>query len=111
MPSAPGTTSTTNPSAPTSGGAIVVTAPRAGQTVVSPMQVTGRSRVGTVTIQLSDATGTVLAGATMHPSGGQFTVTLRFAASQPGAGTLTAFDTGPGGSRQDIAQVPVNLSD
>jgi hypothetical protein len=73
--------------------------------------VTGRSRVATVTIQLSDASGTVLAGAVVRPSGGQFSATMRFATTSPGPGTVTAFDTGPGGARQDIATVPVQLSD
>jgi hypothetical protein len=105
------TTSTTNPAAATTGGAIVITSPHAGQTVVSPMVVTGRSTVATVTVQLSDAGGNELASAVVRPAGGRFSVTMRFATASPGAGTLTAFDTGPGGARQDIATVPVQLSD
>jgi len=106
-----GTTSTTNPAVATSGGAIVISSPHSGQTVFSPVIVTGRSRVSSVTVQLSDASGTVLASTIVRPSGGQFSATVRFATTSPGAGTLTAFDTGPGGARQDIATVPVQLGD
>ena len=89
----------------------MITSPHAGQTVVSPTVITGRSTVATVTLQLSDAGGNVLASAVVRPAGGQFSVTMRFATASPGAGTLTAFDTGPGGARQDIATMPVQLSD
>lgn len=89
----------------------MVTSPGAHQTVASPVTVTGRSRLAALTVQLTDATGTVLASATAKPAQGTFSVTLRFATTQPGAGTLTAFVSGTGGARQDITQVPVELSD
>ena len=110
--SSAGTTPTTNPSQPTSSQAISVTAPAPHQTVASPVQVSGTATVSTVTIQLSDAGGDVLVSATAHPgAGGRFTATLRFATTSTGAGTLTLYDVGAGGARQDITQVPVQLSD
>jgi len=107
---AEGQTATTNPAAPAAGGAVVISTPTAGQTVASPLVVNGTSELGSIQVDLTDAAGNILASAAVVPSGGRFSVTLRFAAP-PQAGTLTAYRAGPGGVHEDITQIPVRLSD
>jgi len=107
-PGAP--TSTTNPPARSPGGAIVIASPTTGQTVASPLTVTGTSALSSVEVDLSDSAGNVLCTVTVAPTAGHFSATLRWAAPNQ-AGTVAAFQPGPGGVHDDLTQVSVHLAD
>ncbi|HUZ43538.1 MAG TPA: Gmad2 immunoglobulin-like domain-containing protein [Acidimicrobiales bacterium] len=113
--SGPSTTSTTNPpETPAAGSPITVASPATGATVGSPLTVSGTSKLGSqaIEVQLTDGAGNMLCQAVAHPgSGGVFSVTLRFAVSQPGPGSLALFEAASGSARSDLSQVPVQLSD
>jgi len=108
------TTSTTNPPEQAAPGApISVASPATGATVASPLTVTGTSRLGTqaIEVQLTDGAGNLLSQAVAHPgTGGAFRLTMRFAVGAPGPGSLALF-VSSSGSRSDLTQVPVQLSD
>ena len=109
------TTSTTNPpETPAPGSPIRVTSPATGARVGSPLTVSGTSKLGSqaIEVQLTDGAGNMLGQAVAHPgAGGAFSVTLRFAVSQPGPGSLALFEAASGSARSDLTQVPVQLSD
>jgi len=114
-PAASSTTSTTNPPEQAAPGApIRVASPATGATVASPLTVTGTSKLGTqaIEVQLTDGAGNLLCQAVAHPgTGGAFSVTMRFAVSGPGPGSLALFLASSGSARSDLTQVPVQLSD
>ena len=92
---------------------IFIDSPAMGQTVTSPLTVTGLANVfeGQFSVQVTDATGSVLARAPGMASMGEFspfTVTLSFTAPAQGAGTVTGYDNSPkDGTRIDVYDVPV----
>ncbi len=94
---------------------IFIDSPAVGQTVTSPVQVSGVANVfeGQFSVELTDATGSVLAKAPALASMGQFTsftVTLSFTTPAAGAGQVTGFDNSPkDGSRIAVYDVPVHF--
>ncbi|MHB1854423.1 MAG: hypothetical protein ACYCS2_05140, partial [Acidimicrobiales bacterium] len=57
----------------------------------SPLTVSGTSKLGSqaIEVQLTDGAGNLLGQAVAHPgTGGAFSVTLRFAVSRAGPGSL-----------------------
>lgn len=94
---------------------IFIDSPAMGESVTSPVTVRGVANVfeGQFNLEVTDATGKVLATGAGHASMGSYTAfstTLRYTVSTPTAGKVIGFDySAKDGSRIDDYVVPVTL--
>lgn len=110
--SASSSSTTTPPETAAPGSPIKILSPTNGASVASPLSVSGTSTLHGQTIQLvlTDGSGNVVCQSSATPgANGAFGATMRFAGS--GRGSLAAFVSGSGGARNDLIQVPLQLSD
>lgn len=92
--------------------------PGRGWTVQSPIRVTGTANVfeAQFTVELTDASGRVLAHQPVHATSGSgtrgtFDTIVHYTLATAGTGTLSLFDNSPkDGSQIDLVQIPVQLS-
>jgi germination protein M len=91
--------------------------PGRGWSVPSPIAVSGTADVfeAQFRVELTDASGAVLAGQAVHASSGTgtrgaFATSVAFPTGAAGPGTLTVFDlSAKDGSRVDVVQIPLEL--
>lgn len=98
------------------GATISVTTPPANATVTTPLTVSGKAKATTVTIELKDDKGNVLAtktvGVTTVTAGqmGDFNTMLTYTPlSQPVKGSLDVFSRGTSGTKEGLVTVPLTI--
>lgn len=95
--------------------AILVESPATGDTVHSPLRVWGTANVfeGSFQLRLTDPSGRTVADTPVQAASGtgtrgSFDATIRYPATQPGQGRLTAYYlSAKDGSQVTVAQIPV----